>query len=322
MGREGNYFRIGVFVICAVVFFLIGIFMIGGRTFFKPTWMLETYFNTSVQGIDVGSPVKYLGVRIGEVKRISFVYEDYSTDLTYVMVQFSVDPRSLGLQPAGAAGGNMRLRGQVEEMVKKGLRIKQALQGLTGVCFLDTSMTDPSRNIPLPIDWVPACPYIPSTESSIQRMETSLDELLRKLSAVDYARLETKADEAITTFKQMVTGELSPTLQSLRTAAQTMPADISRMSIKLEQVIDQDVRPTMANIKQASVSLPEIMVRVNRSLANTARWAEEKQPIVDDVLENLRVITANFAVSSELLRSYPSLLLFGEPPPRTKIGGR
>jgi hypothetical protein len=38
--------------------------------------MLGTLFNESVQGLDIGSPVKYKGVPIGKVKKISIRAED------------------------------------------------------------------------------------------------------------------------------------------------------------------------------------------------------------------------------------------------------
>ena len=45
---------------------------LGAGNVFKRTVTIETYFDESVQGLDVGSAVKYRGVQIGRVTRIGF----------------------------------------------------------------------------------------------------------------------------------------------------------------------------------------------------------------------------------------------------------
>ncbi len=47
---------------------LVGLVIFGGGRFFQDEIILETYFDSSVQGLDIGSPFKYRGVTIGEVK--------------------------------------------------------------------------------------------------------------------------------------------------------------------------------------------------------------------------------------------------------------
>ncbi len=41
---------------------------------------METYLNESVQGLEVGSKVRYRGVVVGEVRRIGFTYNIYEQD--------------------------------------------------------------------------------------------------------------------------------------------------------------------------------------------------------------------------------------------------
>ena len=43
----------------------------GAGQFFKTETLAETYFNESVQGLNIGSEVKYKGVKIGAVKSIT-----------------------------------------------------------------------------------------------------------------------------------------------------------------------------------------------------------------------------------------------------------
>ena len=72
MSVKPNYFKIGTFVLSALIIVVVGIVMLsGGRWSQKTYW--ETYFDESVQGLAVGAPIKYRGVQIGTVERIAFV---------------------------------------------------------------------------------------------------------------------------------------------------------------------------------------------------------------------------------------------------------
>ena len=80
MSQKANYFKLGLFVIGAVVAGVAVLLIIGTGRWLKPRAVMETYFNESVQGLDIGSKMKYRGVVIGEVTRISFTYVKYELD--------------------------------------------------------------------------------------------------------------------------------------------------------------------------------------------------------------------------------------------------
>ena len=80
MSVKANYFKLGLFVVGAVVAGIIVIVVIGSGRWFQPRLSIETYFNESVQGLDVGSKLKYRGVEIGQVTRIGFTYNKYQQD--------------------------------------------------------------------------------------------------------------------------------------------------------------------------------------------------------------------------------------------------
>ena len=46
---------------------------------FRPRIYIETYVDASVQGVDVGSPVKFRGVPIGRVSAIKFTFNEYGS---------------------------------------------------------------------------------------------------------------------------------------------------------------------------------------------------------------------------------------------------
>ena len=71
MSQRANYFKLGLFVIGAIAAGIIVLIIIGTGRFLQKRVTIETYFNESVQGLDIGSKMKYRGVDVGQVTRIS-----------------------------------------------------------------------------------------------------------------------------------------------------------------------------------------------------------------------------------------------------------
>ena len=65
--NKANFAKIGFFVLAGAALIVLAIGIAGARTFNKKVVEAETYFAESVTGLDLGSPVKYRGVPVGEV---------------------------------------------------------------------------------------------------------------------------------------------------------------------------------------------------------------------------------------------------------------
>ena len=68
MSKGANKTVIGAFVLGAVALVVIAVVIFGSGKFFKTTQLYEAYFDGSVQGLDVGSPVMFRGVKIARSK--------------------------------------------------------------------------------------------------------------------------------------------------------------------------------------------------------------------------------------------------------------
>ena len=71
--NHANYARIGGFIILGIVLILVTLVWLGGAGGNKNEFYAETFFSNDVSGLDVGSAVNLRGVRVGSVKRISFI---------------------------------------------------------------------------------------------------------------------------------------------------------------------------------------------------------------------------------------------------------
>ena len=70
MASQKTKFALGLFVTCGIGMVFLAVIWLGMSRYFKNGRYYATYFNESVQGFNVDSPVKYRGVSIGRVERI------------------------------------------------------------------------------------------------------------------------------------------------------------------------------------------------------------------------------------------------------------
>ena len=73
--RETNKFKLGLFVIAAIVVLILSVFSMGMFDQLKPKARMVTFVDESVQGLTTGSAVKYKGVPIGNVSGITIVVD-------------------------------------------------------------------------------------------------------------------------------------------------------------------------------------------------------------------------------------------------------
>src|SRR3954468_25001930 len=110
---------IGAFVIGAFVLGVVGLVTFGGVSIFSKPQRFVVYFDESIHGLDLGSPVKLRGVRVGRVVDLNILY-DQKSNHSVVAVVCELSKKKL----ADAEGREIDVtsRGELEVLVKRGLR--------------------------------------------------------------------------------------------------------------------------------------------------------------------------------------------------------
>src|SRR5215471_14783264 len=111
MSESVSYTRLGAFVLAGVALLVAAVVVLGGGLLRPPGVLLETYFDESVAGLEVGAPVHYRGVQIGTVSEIAFAYDVYAIPMT--------DPRFFREGRFVVVRFHVRAQGEVEEARKR-----------------------------------------------------------------------------------------------------------------------------------------------------------------------------------------------------------
>jgi ABC-type transporter Mla subunit MlaD len=339
--RVGLLVVVGLALLLAFVLFLTASRLRGSDVIF------ETYIRESVQGLDVGAPVRYRGVQIGRVISIGLVSAQYRRPegepfvgaFQLVLVRFAVDEARLGDVPS------------MQDAVRLGLRTRIAAQGITGVNYLELDFVDPERFPPMEVPWGPEFPYVPAIPSTVAQVTSVAETLLRRLEAADLPALVTNFGGLIADLRGELDGgdvqralrDLSALLQTLRDA--TEGAEIPQLSTELRALATElraagaearaaaaeardliggrEVKQTLANVEAASGELRTAMQRLPttlRTIEQTLRSArgtsQDLQAELLPLLRDLRATLANIRETTDALRRSPSQTIFGAPPPR------
>ena len=88
MLTKSQKFRLGIFILAAFAALGAAIVALSYSKFFeeKDTYYIE-YKDVSVSGLDVGSPVKYLGIKVGTVNDIRIDPQDINSVIVEVKIK-------------------------------------------------------------------------------------------------------------------------------------------------------------------------------------------------------------------------------------------
>jgi len=286
-----NHWKLGLFVLLAVVALLGALFWLGARRFHRESFAAVSYFDESVQGLDVGSPVKFRGVTVGTVAEITI-----APDRRHVQVTSNIY-----LDALVRLGLRTRAPRSDEEVIDPRVRVQLASAGITGVRFIQTDFFDPERYPPPRLPFEPPWNYVPSAPSTLKNVEEAAVETINRLPMLADRAKDTLADmrktlgsiDRLAASLQAEDGSFNRALQELRAAA-----------ARVDKAIDEaKLGATTASMRDASAS-------VGLAAAGVGEAREELQAslvALREALESVRTL-------ADSLERDPSALLRG---PRT-----
>jgi ABC-type transporter Mla subunit MlaD len=306
MSDQARYVRVGGFVLAGLAMALGVVLLLGAGSLLERPIVVETVFDESVQGLQIGSAVKLRGVKIGSVSEIGFVGDFYDvsqsadpiTTANRVLVRMEIVMKN---QPAESADRETGLAA----LIARGLRVQLTPLGITGTSIIQADYLDPKRYPPIEVTWQPEHLYVPSAPSTITQLSSAADRLMTRINQLDVERLLTNLDVLLVNVNQVVTR-----------------ADVEGVQRSLGALLD-DARQTSAEVRSAvkQAGVGELNAEARKSIAQLNATLGRLQQLVDvggedlgTAFENFRVASENLRDASETARSYPSLLLFGEPP--------
>jgi paraquat-inducible protein B len=240
----------------------------------KVRWLL--HFEGSVGGLSVGAPVKFKGIKIGEVLDIKLEF-DYDKMAFQIPVVIELEPGRL------KAVGTREIDGRrgTEILVEKGLRA-QLKQGslLTGQLFIDLDMypDEPPRKIVYDGKY----PEIPTNPTPIEEISRGITKIVDKLEKLPL---------------EQIGNDLRDTMAHFNKATEQLQ--------KLMQNLDEKVAPAAtATLERSQTTL----IKLNRLLSADSPTGHELKRALSELADAAR----NISVLADYLERHPDSLVFGK----------
>jgi ABC-type transporter Mla subunit MlaD len=335
MSAQTKYFKLGTFVLLGIAAIVGMVILLGAGSIMRKKVYAETYMDESVQGLDVGAPVKFRGVTVGRLEKIEFAGIQYNAKDDRIGLVIAFYPETL----KGFVTDDPHKI--LADLVARGLRVRLTSTGLTGVLYLELDNFDPKLNPAPEISWTPVHPYLPSIGSTGTRMMARVENVLGQVEKMRIDVISEKVIVLLENIDKMVK-TLSPAVDDVRkftdeasllvrdtrrVVNEDVGKEVKALMAQVRDMVEKDVRPAIKGIQGASDRLPgtfdkldATLDRISGTLRRVDRTLAEDNGSMDEALDNLRVVSQDLRELMGQVKRYPSSALFGEAPPRKAVG--
>ncbi len=304
---------IGIFVVGAIILCVAGILFFGPGGLLTDTKRYIIYFESSVKGLNVGSPVRFRGVKIGQVREINIRFEQRQLAFN-IPVVIEIEPKKI--KADGSDKGLLdhlmtTVQGEdpIVPLITGGLRAQLQLDSLvTGQLYVNLDMFPeaPAVQVRTTGDYQ----AIPAVSSSFEELSRTLEELPLQLladkliqSAEGAQRIFTspslhsgieQIDAAMTSLNQLLTtmnDALPPLLTGMEETLTLSRSTLTRLDDNVNlllveaRTILSDAGRTIstldAEITPLARSIDRSMAAVSRAADNVTATMQDYKNLID-----------------------------------------
>lgn len=327
MSKPVNPALIGGFLVGGLALLVLALLVFGSGQIFKPKIHWVVYFDSSLNGLNVGAPVKVQGVQVGVVKSINLQLDRDRKRLMKPVV-LEIEPSRLANPdgvPIDLAKINLdRRKIELNQLIEAGLRARLEVQSLlTGLLFVDIDFypDQPPRLTGLAFEGAAEVPSIPPT---VDEVLGSVENIIKKLGQLPLESMAQDLAGSLAELHRLVGSEdarksqlalaksLESTQRILAEVEKRLPGLMNNLS-----VAGEDVASAAHTMKSHAKPM---MVAAENTLKSTQAAAENVADVTSDdaALESTLVALERAARSirnlTDYLERHPDSLLFGKKP--------
>jgi paraquat-inducible protein B len=291
VSKQANPFAVGAFLVGALMLLTAAVMVFGGSDFFKHKKRFVIFFESGLNGLNIGAPVKLQGVQIGNVAEISLEM-DAASGRIFKPVVIEIEPgllRDFSGQPVEKHSDHARNE-DAQRMIDAGLKARLETQNLlTGLLYVDLNFYHDKPVMLVNLDYKDL-PELPSVPSTVDEIRNIADEIINK---VQHLPLE-----------QMVK-DLSETFQEAR---DLIKSDDTKTSIK---ALAKSLQETQALMLTLNAQIGPLLQNVNTSVTETRSGVKDlnKQlaPVLKAAEQSLNTTTLVLQDSQQTMRAFETL---------------
>jgi paraquat-inducible protein B len=284
MSRQANPTLIGAFVLGALALAVVTTLLLAGGSWFGQKRQHMLYFDGAPNGLQVGAPVMFRGVKVGTVKQIQLGLDGKSGPDRHFVVPVTIEVLPDVVRAKGGEPVDLRDPAVVRGLVERGLRARLRLQSLlTGQLYVDLDFhpDKPAQFVGLD----PSASEIPTIRTAVQEMQARLDAFPMEQFLADVTAIS-GAIKALMTAQG--TQELPQRLQATLKHLEALAARL-----------DAEGGPTLRDARKALVAAQRALAKLETAADRVAKLTADDS----DTMKSLAAAADELAKAAGAVRS-------------------
>jgi len=233
---HASYAKVGLTVVLGVAAVVGVLVYFGGAGRDRCVFQAETYYDDPVSGLSVGSEVNFRGVKVGEVREISFVgghYKDVAeADMQKIYIKMAFDSTLASLDSSEDPEELLR------SLVSRGLRATVTASGVTGLSRMELNMPKNGDVRPVPqISWSPELVCIPPAPSMLQSFSDSATQVMNKIKQMDFSSAWSNVSAVAESFSE-ISRNVSGLVESQKAGIDSIIFSVDQAARSLKEFAD------------------------------------------------------------------------------------
>lgn len=259
MSKKASPTLIGIFTLVGLILAAFGVVVFGAGKYFERTHGVLLYFDKSANGLQVGSDVRFGGVRIGRVKSIS-VLVDREENRKIIPVVVELGDKDLRLISSESGGGiDFTSREGVKKAVAEGLRGGMKQQSLvTGQLYIEFDIVPDVPGFVYHTRGEPPYPVVPTVGTEMDELISGIADGLKKFNALDLDGVMTELRDVLVSSKAQIS-ELD--MKSINDNVLAITEDVRKITG------DEKLNSAVENMDAALAQIDTFMTKANRGIS-------------------------------------------------------
>jgi ABC-type transporter Mla subunit MlaD len=313
IAAPANYWKLGLFVVSGVVLGLAVLAWLGAGAFRKDTFEVVTYFDESVQGLEIGAPVRIRGIKAGSVSKMQLAPDRRHIEVTCEMDRNQIKRLGVKIPKEEYKSPPPYLRTQLSQV------------GIAGTLFVLVDAIDPERFPPPKLPFEAPPNYVPSMRSTFKDISEELRDSLHHLPDLA-TRLDAVLAKAERGIEDAQIAAVSSHVQDLLVTAEAVLKPLPPLSTHLAEE-GNGLAATVASIGStarvagdeiAAAKVPETLTAIREmaiAIRKTATDLDRLTDSTDQDLQALHETLRSLKTLADTLENDPGVLLRGKAGP-------
>ncbi len=280
MSKPIKPLAIGSFLFGAISLLILGVLLFGGNDFFKEKKYYVIFFDSALNGLNVGAPVKLQGVQIGKIKEISLEV-DTVTGRIFKPVVIEIDPQLLRDFSGGErhiAHSEQEWKEDAQRLINAGLKARLENQSLlTGLLYVDLNFYTAKpgnitnrnyRNLP----------ELPSVPTTVDEIRNTADAILNKAKELPLEQMVKDLSETLKETRDLLKSD------DMRNSLAALAKSLQETQ-KLMVTLNQQTGPLLVNVNGAAADTRLTLQEFNKQMQPVLKSTEQSLQLASKVLQ-------------------------------------